>query len=289
MKILVIGSGFIGTAIIQRLESEGHEVLIYSRTFNEKVRSKQVFVNILDFNDFKDLFSWEPQIVIHTAWITTHDRYQNDLSNNKYAQFTSDLAKHISHTGIEQLIVLGTCAEYGHQNDASTAGITKLSPNNLYSEQKVAAFHAAKELLKESKVRLTWARIFQPYGPMQDENRLIPYLIRSIKSGDPIRLSDTSSIRDWITTRDISSAITWTMNQELPTEIDIGTTFGFTNLEIVHHLEELLERTARWEQTAQHASQVQEISIVGKDSPLIKSGWAPTDSLNNGLKWVLNS
>jgi nucleoside-diphosphate-sugar epimerase len=289
MKILVIGSGFIGTAIIQRLESEGHELLVYSRTFNEKVHSEQVLVNILDFDDFKEMFSWEPQIVIHTAWITTHDHYQNDLSNNKYARFTSELAKQITHTGIERLTVLGTCAEYGHRTDASTAGVTKLSPNNLYAEQKVAAFQAAKELLEESKVRLTWARIFQPYGPMQDKNRLIPYLIRSIKSGDPIRLSDTSSIRDWITTRDISSAITWTMNHELPTEIDIGTTFGFTNLEIVHHLEELLERAARWEQTAQHASQAQEISIVGKDSPLLKSGWAPTDSLNNGLKWVLNS
>jgi nucleoside-diphosphate-sugar epimerase len=289
MKILVIGSGFIGTAIIQRLESEGHELLIYSRTFNEKVHSEQVLVNILDFDDFKEMFSWEPQIVVHTAWITTHDHYQNDLSNNKYARFTSELAKQIIQTGIEQLIVLGTCAEYGYQPDASTAGVTKLSPNNLYAEQKVAAFQAAKELLGESKVRLTWARIFQPYGPMQDKNRLIPYLIRSIKSGDPIRLSDTSSIRDWITTRDISSAITWTMNHELPTEIDIGTTFGFTNLEIVHHLEGLLERTARWEQTVQHTSQIQEVSIVGKDSPLLKSGWAPTDSLNNGLKWVLNS
>ena len=32
MKILVIGNGFIASPIIQKLESEGHQLLIYSRT-----------------------------------------------------------------------------------------------------------------------------------------------------------------------------------------------------------------------------------------------------------------
>jgi nucleoside-diphosphate-sugar epimerase len=289
MKILVIGSGFIGTAIIQRLESEGHELLVYSRTYSKKVHSKQVLVDILDFNDFEKMLSWDPQVVIHTAWITAHGLYQNDFSNYRYARFTIELAERIIHTGIEHLIVLGTCAEYGHQTNASTAGVTKLSPKNLYSAQKVATFQAINELLGGSKVRLTWARVFQPYGPMQDKNRLIPYLIRSIKGGDLIRLSDSSSIRDWITTRDIASAIAWAINHQLTTEIDIGTTFGFTNLEIMNHLEELLGKAVRWEQIISQTPAVKEFSIVGRDSPLPKSGWIPTDSLNNGLEWVLNS
>ena len=289
MKILVIGNGFIGTEIIKRLESEGHELLIYSRTFNEKVRSKQVLVDILAFDDFAKMLSWNPQVVIHTAWITTHGLYQNDFSNYKYARFTSELAVQIIHTGVEHFIVLGTCAEYGYQTDVSTAGMTKLSPNNLYAAQKVAAFHTVKELFEESKVRLTWARVFQPYGPMQDKNRLIPYLIRSIKGGDLIRLSDISSIRDWITTRDIASAITWAIHHQLTTEVDVGTTLGFTNLEIVDHLEELLGKTAHWEHIVSQTPDVKECTIVGKNSPLLKSGWVPTDSLNNGLEWVLNS
>ena len=285
----MIGSGFIGTAIIQHLESEGHELLVYSRTFKEKVRSKQVLGDIFDFDDFEKILSWNPQVVIHTAWITAHGLYQNDSSNYKYSQFTSELAGRVIHTGIEHLIVLGTCAEYGHQTDASTAGITRLTPNNLYAAQKVAAFHSVKELLEESKTRLTWVRVFQPYGPKQDENRLVPYLIRAIKGGELIRLSDTTSIRDWITTRDIASAITWVINHQLTTEVDVGTTIGFTNLEIVKHLEELLGRTVRWKHIAAQTPEVKEFSIVGKNSPLFESGWIPTDSLNDGLEWVLNS
>ena len=72
-------------------------------------------------------------------------------------------------------------------------------------------------------------------------------------------------------------------------EVDIGTTLGFTNLEILRHLEELLGNSTQWVQLAAQTHGVNEVSIVGKDSPLFKSGWVPTDSLNTGLEWVLNS
>ncbi len=289
MKILVIGNGFIGASIIQHLESEGHELLIFSRSFNEKIRSNQVLIDILEYQDFKRMLSWKPQIVIHTAWVTRQGIYQNDPTNYKYAKFTVELAKHISYTGIERLIVLGSCAEYGLQTNPSTAGVTKLSPHNLYGEQKVAAFYAIKNLLEGSKIQFTWARIFQPYGPMQDINRLIPYLIRSIKNGHRVSLSDTSSIHDWVTTRDIASAITWIINHKLNSEVDIGTSIGHSNLDIVNQLEELLQEKIYWEELPQESSEAKQVSVSGKDSPLFLSGWTPRDSLKDGLSWVISS
>jgi len=289
MKILVIGNGFIATPLIQKLESEGHELLIYSKTLNENIKSQQVLGDIFLFEDFVKTLLWKPQIIIHTAWITTFSRYKNDLSNYRYAQFTSDLAKHIALTDIESLIILGTCAEYGHQTKASNAGITKLSPVNLYAQQKVSAFNSVKEILGGSSVRLTWARIFQPYGPTQDKDRLIPYLIHSLKSGVRIQLGDTSSIHDWITTRDIASAISWVISHQVSMEVDVGTTFGYTNVEILKELEELLGNSTQWKEFATLKYGSNELSIVGKDSPLLKSGWAPLDSLHTGLEWVLSS
>ena len=289
MKILVIGNGFIAASLIQKLESEGHELLIYSRTLNENIKSQQILGDIFLFEDFVKTFLWKPQIVIHTAWITTYSSYKNDPSNQQYAQFTTSLAKHIALTDIEHLIILGTCAEYGHQTEESRAGITKLSPVNFYAKQKVLAFNSVKEILGGSKVRLTWARIFQPYGPRQDKERLIPYLIHSLKKGNHIQLSDTLSIHDWITTRDIASAISWIISHQVSMEVDIGTTFGFTNVEILRELEELLGNSNQWPQFATQKLGTNEVSIVGKDSRLLKSGWVPSDSLHTGLEWVLNS
>lgn len=289
MKILIIGNGFIGTSIIQKLESERHELLIYSRTFKQGIQSQQVVGDVLVFNDFVRALLWKPQVIIHTAWVTTHGLYTGDPANYKYAQFTSELARYIVYTEVEHLIILGTCAEYGSQSMASTAGITKLNPNNLYAEQKVVAFNSVKGSLLGSNVRLSWARIFQPYGPNQDKKRLVPYLIDSLKGGDQIHLIDTSSIFDWITTRDIASAISWIINNDTPIEVDIGTSLGFTSIELLKHLESLLGNSDQWTRLAPQVYTGYQVSLVGKDSPLFKSGWHPEDSLGLGLDWVLSS
>ena len=287
MKILVIGSGFIGSEIANRLESEGHEIRIFSRTLNESLKDLQIVGDIFDFEEFGRTLSWEPHVIIHTAWITTHAFYAEDNSSAKYAEFTSLLAKTVSQTKLEHLIVLGTCAEYGPQTRECIAGITKLDPTSFYGKQKVVAFNSTRDALLGSSVRLSWARIFQPFGPNQDSNRLIPYMVKRLKSGLPVNLKDTTSILDWITTRDIASAISWIIGHETPIEVDIGTGIGHTNLEVLENLEALIGGTSRRLANSTHSSVGNGVMVVGKESPLFVSGWRPQDSLENGLNWVL--
>lgn len=287
MKILVIGNGFIATPIIQRLESEDHDLLIYSRTTKRGIQSRQIVGDLFDFENFVRTLSWGPHIIIHSAWVTAHGHYTTDQVNYKYAEFTSELARYIANTDVKHLVVLGSGSEYGTQKATSTAGITRLKPENLYARQKVIAFNSAKALLSKSKVRLSWARIFQPYGPRQDKKRLLPYMIDALENDEQIRLNDTSSVLDWITTRDIASAISWVINNDTPTEVDIGTTFGFTNVELLRHLEGLVGGTVQWKRFAERNSSKGQVSLVGKNSPLFESGWLPSDDLDSGLKWVL--
>ena len=287
MKILVIGSGFIATSIVQRLESDGNELLVYSRTASEKINCRQIEGDIFNFADFAKVLAWKPNVIIHTAWITTPGIYKVDSSNFEYANFTIDLANFISDSDVGHLIILGTCAEYGYQTGPSTAGFTKLSPNILYAEQKVVAFHAVEKILQKSSTRLSWARVFYPYGPNQHEKRLIPLLVHSLKNKIPVRLADITSIYDWITTRDIGSAISWIIEHELPTEIDIGTSLGTTNLELLIKLEELLNISHQETEYQGHEIGVGEVFVAGKNSPLFVSGWLPGDTLRSGLEWVL--
>jgi nucleoside-diphosphate-sugar epimerase len=167
------------------------------------------------------------------------------------------------------------------------AGFTKPSPSTLYAQQKVAALHSVRELLQESDLRFTWARIFYPYGPNQDSRRLIPRLISSLRRGESVSLADTSSTYDWITTRDIASGISWILDNELPIEIDIGTSFGYTNLELKMILEELLEINHHEASPKPHSFGLNEVFVANKNSPLFTSGWSPEDSLRSGLYWVL--
>lgn len=289
MRILVIGGGFIATPIIERLESEGHELLVFSRASNVRIRCKQIQGDIFDFEEFANILTWKPQIIVHTAWITTPGLYRSDFANFKYAKFTTDLAKYIASSDVEHLIILGTCAEYGYQNEPSTAGITKLSPKTLYAEQKIAALNNVKEAMLESQGRLTWARIFYPYGLNQDKRRLIPFLINSLSIGEPILLADISSTYDWITTRDIASAISWIINNQTPIEIDVGSSYGFTNLELLRVLEVLLGTSNQLPAHEMHNFGLNEMFTAGKNSPLFISGWSPTDTLSAGLEWILGT
>jgi nucleoside-diphosphate-sugar epimerase len=288
MKILIIGNGFLGTDIVKRLESEGHEILIFARTRNANLQSQQILGDIFDFNEFVKVFAWKPQVIIHTAWITTPGIYKDDLSNLQYADFTINLARFVLDSNVEHLMILGTCAEYGHQNGPSRAGFTKLAPKTLYAQQKVAAFDRVRELMQDSNIRLTWARIFYPFGPNQDQKRLIPFLVNSLKNRQPIVLADTTSAYDWITIRDISSAISWTLRNRLPMEIDIGTSTGFTNLELLKTLEKLLQIEFSPPSQGTHILGPNEVFIADKNSGLFTSGWSAKDTLTSGLEWVLD-
>jgi nucleoside-diphosphate-sugar epimerase len=287
MRILIIGNGFIASSLVQKLEKSGHELLVYSRKVNDRLNCRQIEGDIFDFSVFIKVFDWKPQIVINTAWITTPGRYKDDPANLDYAEFSINLATHIIDSDVDHLIVLGTCAEYGRQIGPSTAGITAPSPNNLYANQKVAAFSTVQKILKDSTTRLTWARLFYPCGPHQHEKRLIPFLVQSLKAGNPIQLADVSSVYDWISTRDVASAVLWIIEHQLPIEIDIGTSFGYTNLELLTNLEELLQITHQEKAFQKHEIGVGEFFVMGKDSPLLRSGWLPKDSLHSALEWVL--
>jgi nucleoside-diphosphate-sugar epimerase len=288
MKILVIGSGFLGTSIVQRLESEGHDLLIFSRKQNERIHSRQVLGDFFNFEEFLKVLDWKPQVVIHTAWITTPGVYKNDISNFKYTAFTTRLTEVLAHSDVEHLIILGTCTEYGTYVGPIKPRFSKNPPPTLYAQQKVITFNSVKELMQDSDVRFTWARVFNPYGRHQDPRRLIPFLIDSLKNGKPVVLADTSSIYDWITSRDIASAISWILNNDLPTEIDVGTSLGFTNLEIFMTLQKLLDARPHTASQGLHAFGLNEIFLAEKNSTLFATGWSPQDSLVGGLEWVLS-
>ena len=289
MKILVIGYGLIASSIVHKLEKDGHSVQVFSRSAHKEIQSQQVLGDIFDFDRFLNVLQWKPQIVIHTAWITTPGTYRDHPLNYKYAEFTKNLAGFIAHSDVEHLIVLGTCAEYGHQIEPCQAGKTHQSPSTLYAQQKVEAHKSVKKILQGSEVRFTWARIFYPYGPKQDSRRLIPKLIQAIASGDKICLQDTSSVYDWISTRDIAEAINWIIQHELPSEIDIGTSVGFTNLQVLEILEDLLLTGKKPILHGEHNFGLNEMFTVSADSALLSSGWRPKDTLQSGLQWVITA
>jgi UDP-glucuronate decarboxylase len=288
MKILVIGNGFLACPIVERLDSEGHEVSVYSKKAKNIIRVQQIEGDIAESDKLKEVLRDSYQVIINTAWITNHNQYQTDKSNMDYARCAISLAKLAAQSKVEHFIGFGSCAEYGTQSDPCVAGETRLKPSNLYAEQKVKTFRQTRQLFLSSKTRFSWLRVFQPYGLKQDPKRLVPYLINGLKNGSNIEIRDIRSLLDWVTTRDIASAVSWVLGNSLPSELDIATSVGYTNLDVFNCLEALLGKSKQIPLLGQSPEGGTQFLVAGVGSPIFTSGWKPEDTLETGLKWVVS-
>lgn len=288
MRILLIGTGFIGSQILQTLSNEGHEVSIFSKSEKDYSKFHQIVGDISDKECRVQALRCNPEVVIQTAWISKAKIYKNHPSNFDYSSSTIDLARDVLSTSAKHFIVLGSCSEYGLPSTLCHAGKSKLSPLNLYAQQKVRAFLEIRKILANSHVKFSWPRIFYPYGPNQDPQRLIPQLIKAYRERSDFILDDISSVYDWISTRDVASAISWLINHDLPTELDIGSGIGFTNPQVQEAIE---KRFARSGFVGSHPKSgvAKEFFVVDKKSPLFDSGWRPSDTIQSGIDWLLNS
>lgn len=288
MRILVIGNGFIGGPIIKYLENYGYEVLTFSRNFNSSILSEQLIGDIENFNSFGYLRLWKPEVIINTAWITTPHVYKYDPSNIVYANFSRDLAKFSLDIGVTQVIALGSCAEYGYQVKPSLAGFTPVVPTSNYAQEKIRSYKLLSEAFINSPIRFNWARIYNPYGLNQSKERLIPSLIMAIRGGKNVELKNPFDTNDWITTRDISIAIRWIIENETPEIVDLGTGVGIQNHEIMTKLYDILGKTCPEINWQPNKTVMNRVSVASKESALIKLGWTPLDSIDYGLEWVVS-
>ena len=289
MKILVIGNGFLACPIIEKLDSEGHEVNVYSRQVKSNIKVQQIECNILESEKLQGVFRNNYQVVINTAWITTQNQYPTHESNKDYSRYAISLASRAAQSGVEHFIGFGSCAEYGKRSSPCIAGETLLNPENLYAEQKVETFQQTRQLLSLTKTRFSWLRVFQPYGLRQDPERLGPYLINGLKNHLNIEIKDNKSCLDWVTTRDIASAVSWVLNNSLPSELDIATSIGHTNLDVLSYLQVLLGKAKQTPLVDQSSVESPQVLVAGKESPIFTSGWRPEDTLESGLEWVVSN
>jgi uncharacterized protein related to proFAR isomerase len=77
------------------------------------------------------------------------------------------------------------------------------------------------------------------------------------------------------------------ISHDLPVEVDIGTSQGYTNLQVLAVLERVLQTKSSLGGGVLHEEKSMKNYVAGVESGLFTSGWTPQDSLVTGLKWVI--
>jgi len=205
MKILITGgTGFIGKNLLLEKFFLKHEVAVLTkkRLSKEFIKINSEIQNIEDKIDKIKKFG--PHVLIHLAWGGIPD-YGKEMSKKNYLQQIIFFHKLKKITSIKKIIVTGSCFEYGVLK-GSAYEAKKIISTNHFSKAKINIYKYLKKNFSKN-VKIVWLRLFYVYGKKQRGNALIPYLIKSLKSGKKIHLNEPYAARDFINVKDICKII----------------------------------------------------------------------------------
>lgn len=205
MKILVTGAtGFIGEYVINKLLQEDIQVIATSSSI-EKAIHKSWFNKVkykeykLEKNNITNLYNYfdRPDKMIHLAW-------QGLPNYTELFHFESNLLeqyfflKNLIVNGLEDVLVSGTCFEYGMKEGCMKESMES-SPDNSYAIAKNSLRIFLNELSKKYDFKLKWVRLFYMYGKGQSQTSLIPQLEKAIKNGEKFfNMSEGDQLRDYM-------------------------------------------------------------------------------------------
>jgi len=214
MKILVTGAtGFIGNHIIPLLLKRGHEVIAVARTNNKALElpwySHVKFISYDTHepsgkNDFDVL--GKPDALIHLVWPGLPN-YKDlfHFENNLIADY--QFIKKLVSQGLKQVLVTGTCFEYGMVNGCLNESLPS-SPDNPYALAKDTLRKFLQSLQQETFFTLQWVRLFYMYGEGQNPGSLLAQLEIAIDRGDAsFNMSGGEQLRDYLPVESVAQRI----------------------------------------------------------------------------------
>jgi len=208
MKIAIIGgSSFIGQNLIANLRKKNIKIVA---TYNSNKKIKKTFnvvwkkldIKKIKKNYFKYLGS--PKIILNLAWPDIPNyRLKKHFKTFFYQKkFNHNLIKN----GLENLIVLGTCYEYGKIKGKISEDIIE-KPIIPYAISKLKLLRSILKLKKNNSFKFTWLRPFFVYGDNQKRRNLYS-LIKEIEKNKIEKLKVSGNlIRDFISVKLLCSII----------------------------------------------------------------------------------
>jgi UDP-glucose 4-epimerase len=218
MKIFITGStGFLGKSIMQFLPE--HEYFCYKR----------------GTDICKSLQQFKPDVIIHSAG-EIYDELKMYESN---VFLTHSILEWVAKNEMHKMIYFGSSSEYGIANKAM-AEHHVCKPVSLYAATKLIGTQKCIEYAAKYNKDICVIRPFSVFGINEPGRRLIPTLLRSLKSNCKITLikgyHDFIYIKDFIRCVDLAIKSSKTQGQIF----NAGSGVSYSNEVILNKMKHIL-------------------------------------------------
>ena len=303
MKILVTGgAGFIGSAIVPKLQSENHDVFVYDNlSFGNRK-----FINVDNdhffLGDIRDAVTLSkaievisPDIIIHLAavhfipYCNEHPFESSDI-NIRGTMNVLQAAKNVKN--LTKIIFASTAAVYPI-SDNSVAENDEVRPLDIYGLSKLAGEQLMQKFYLETRIDTICCRFFNAFGPNETNPHLIPEIEKQIREGNrTIALGNLTPKRDFIHTYDMANAmlaLTKLENVGFDT-FNLGRGIEYAVTEVVAEFEKILGEKIVIEVEPARVRKVERLHLLADVSKLKeRTGWEPKWSLNQGIKDLIEN
>ncbi|MEK7781285.1 MAG: NAD(P)-dependent oxidoreductase [Verrucomicrobiota bacterium] len=286
MKIFVTGAtGFIGAAFCQRAQQRGHQI---AALFNPAQARPLLGANTwwpgrLDALPLRELAEFQPEVCVHSAWISTPGEYLESPLNEQHLRWSEGLVRQLPALGVQYFVGVGTCLEY-QPGDARLQEEGALTSNaTAYARCKNAFRESLFTEARRAGFSACWGRVFYPYGVGEHPARLCTSLIQKFRRGEKLTLKTPNSTKDYIYIDDLAEAMLTTVEKKFQGTINWGTGEGISVRRIADAVAGILGSPELVDEVS--PPQVDPLGYVVADATKLRAlGWRPEVSLEAGLR-----
>ncbi len=145
-------------------------------------------------------------IFIHCAWEDVRDTLSlKHIESHLLDNYRT--IKYIIEYGIKQILITGTCYEYGLQYGALKASTTT-QPNTPYAIAKDTLHKSLRALQSKTHFELIWARLFYMYGEGQDEKSVVSLFDKALENNEAtFNMSLGEQLLDYMAIEDVATKL----------------------------------------------------------------------------------
>lgn len=220
-KIIVTGiTGAIGQYISEPLKELGFEVYGIGRRDFDTSDFNYIKADINNYFEIENIFNKiQAKYLIHLAWDLSKGYFHSSVN---FDMLTSsiNILKYFKNNGGKKAIYIGTYAEYSFDN-VPAKEYDKLNPTSVYAKCKNYLREISELYCKNNGIDFCWARLFNTYGENDNNTRLFPYLINTLKNNKKVSINHSQLEKDYIYAGDIAKILSLIINSDVTGIINI--------------------------------------------------------------------